>query len=143
MSSATNKTELLSPGDRPDIVVDLSNVCRDDALGGSGPSWERYLSILEAWRRKYGRLPRGVAIADASLRPRLSNVDARAFDDDVRRGVLRVARGDADVEILAFASETGARVVSRDGFRGHRNVHPWIQGDTGRFIGWRVKGDRV
>lgn len=135
--------KLHPPGDRPDVAVDLSNVCRDERLGCDGSHWARYLRLLAALEHRLGRPPKGIAFADASLRPRLSNRDARAFDADEQRGCLRVVRGDADVEILAYARDTGARVVSRDRFLGHRAAHPWIQGDADRFIGWKPKGDRL
>lgn len=126
-----------------DLVVDLSNVCRDEPLGGAGASWERYVRVIDAWVEWQGRRPRGLAIADTSLIGMLSPADEAALRETEAAGTTRVVEGDADVDILDFARRSRACVLSKDRFLGHRGDHPWIQSSRDRFVAWNVSGGDV
>jgi len=79
-----------------------------------------------------------VAIADENLRCYFTPPDRREFELAERSGLVRVVLGAADPEILRWAETSGARVLSTDGFVGHRRRHPWIQGAKDQFFGWEV-----
>lgn len=125
------------PNASPDLLVDLSNVCRDKALGGAAvASWERYRKVLDAWRQQINKDSVVLAVADDSLFRLLSTMqDRSAFVAAQARGEVESAP-DADPVILDAARETGAAVLSKDGYVGHRRRHDWIQGDAEHFWSW-------
>lgn len=122
------------PDSPPDLLVDLSNVCRDKDLGGrADASWDRYELVLAAWRDQINRDSRVLAVADDSLFRMLRTMqDKAAFVAAQGRGEV-ITAPDADPVILDMARETGAAVLSRDGYVGHRRKHDWIQGDAEHF----------
>lgn len=126
------------PAGDPQLIVDLSNVCRDEALGESPnkASWSRFERVMQAWQDQMGTIPQGVAIADENLRFLFGPADRRQFELAERSGLVRAVPGAADAEILRWAEASGAAVLSRDRFVGHRRQHPWIQGATDRFFRW-------
>lgn len=128
------------PAGDPQVIVDLSNVCRDGSLGKSSgqASWSRFERLMEAWRAQVEPNPQGVAIADENLRFLLGSADRRQFELAERSGLVRAVSGAADTEILRWAEASGAVVLSRDRFVGHRRQHPWIQGTVDRFYRWEV-----
>lgn len=136
---------LMMANPRPQLVVDLSNVCRDRALGvGTGEAaWGRFVRVMHAWREQMGGVPAGIAIADASLLRRLTSSDLQQLRVAEGMGIVRSVKGTADPEILELASIHGARVLSDDRFRDYRGRHPWIQGCTDRFFVWESSGGRL
>lgn len=128
----------------PDLLVDLSNVCRDKDLGGrADASWDRYGLVLAAWREQINRDSRVLAVADDNLFRLLRTMqDKAAFVAGQGRGEV-ITAPDADPVILDMARETGAAVLSRDGYVGHRRKHDWIQGDAEHFWSWRALSDGV
>lgn len=136
----TSAEPLLIADGRPRLVVDLSNVCRERALGGSEPAaWHRFVRVMHAWTAQMGGVAHGLAIADASLRPLLRASDRDALKAAERAGIVRSQPGSADPLILELAERYGASVLSDDRFRGHRQRHPWIQGCEDRFFVWNVR----
>lgn len=133
---------MLRPGGSPEIVVDLSNVCRDEDVPptGRGATLRRFATVMRGLINEFGRPPRGLAIADRSLMRYLSPKERDVLRKMIRDGYAEEADG-ADGELLRIADETGARVVSMDLFRGHRRRYAWIQGSTDRFVGWELVGD--
>src|SRR4051794_16671552 len=97
------------PGN-PQVIVDLSNVCRDARLAASPDeaSWARFERLMEAWQRSTGATAEGVAIADANLRYRFGAADRKRFSAAERSGVVRTVAGSADPEILRWADASGA-----------------------------------
>jgi hypothetical protein len=133
-------SSLLIADPQPRLVVDLSNVCRERALGGgSGAAvWGRFVSVMLAWQHHFGSAPHGIAIADANLRYQFSSGDRATFEAAERSGTVRSVAGSADWEILQLAECHHACVLSGDRFRDHRRRHPWIQGCTDRFFAWET-----
>lgn len=127
----------------PQLIVDLSNVCRDESLGASpnNAAWSRFERVIKAWKEQIEPSPQGVAIADENLRFLLGAADRRQFELAERAGLVRVVRGSADTEILRWAQMSGASVLSKDRFVGHRREHPWIQGTIDRFYMWEARRD--
>jgi len=127
----------------PQVIVDLSNVCRDESLGESPnkAAWGRFERVMKAWREQIEPSPQGVAIADENLRFLLGAADRRQLELAERAGLVRVVTGSADTEILSWAQRSGASVLSKDRFVGHRRQHPWIQGTTDRFYRWEAGRD--
>lgn len=126
-----------------DLLVDLSNVCRDERLGGgTTPNWERYQRVLGAWRGQINASSQVLAVADESLMRHLEKrADKQAFIAALSSGEA-IQVPDADPVLLDEARLTGAAVLSRDGFVGHRRRHDWIQGNAEHFWSWRiVRGD--
>jgi hypothetical protein len=124
-----------------DLVVDVSNVCRDGALDGEPtPSLARLGAALSAWVR-HARTPRPrvMLIADksflspGSVEHRLSAVDQVTAEQWVRDDVLRL-HPVADGPILQAAAAAGVPVLSRDRYNDHRLDHPWIDNSTDRFF---------
>ncbi|GAA3031081.1 hypothetical protein GCM10020000_04920 [Streptomyces olivoverticillatus] len=125
-----------------DYLVDLSNVVRDQSLGGPGlRSLHRFRLVVRALADLTGDpLVSVYPVADTSL---LGGV--REFSDRQDVAVLRrwVAAGlveevgDADrriLELLELTSDTGTKAVTGDRFIGHRREHPWLQGNIDRFL---------
>ncbi|MER8186078.1 FHA domain-containing protein [Kitasatospora sp. NPDC094015] len=150
--AALRRTErhLRGEAGRADYLVDLSNVVRDTALGGSTPrSLDRLRQVLRALRELTGDREVTVhAIADESLlNPRYDH----EFPDPAQAPLLRewrdrgliAALGTADPDLLDHAQVFGTPVISSDLFKGHRGAHPWIQGDREHFLGPERSGGRV
>jgi hypothetical protein len=119
------------------VIVDVSNVARDDKLPGCGAAacWDRVETVRRAWCDMTGSDSGVLLIADASLIHHLG--------DHCRRGYQRMRTAQdvlvhdvADTEILALAEVVDAAIVSRDYFKDHRSAYPWIQGNTDRFFVW-------
>ena len=125
---------------RPQVIVDLSNVCRDESFGSAPQKavWDRFVRLMAAWQDQIEPRPRGVAVADENLRFLLAPADRREFQMAERSGLVRSVSGAADHEILRWAHRSGAAVLSKDRFVGHRRQHPWIQGATDRFYAWET-----
>lgn len=136
---------LLPDPAEPELVVDLSNVCRDDSLGSAQrpASWTRLAVLAEAITGFLGHLPRAVCIADASLRNAFDRDDRRIFEDAEATGFVEVAERFADDELLNVCEEAGCLVLSNDQFRDHRRERSWIDGDEDHFLGWRVRDGDV
>lgn len=133
----------------PAILVDLSNVCRDEALvakcGAVG--WGPFDEIVGALERSAISYSRIHLIADRSL--------WYLFDEQARDRFSRLKRaGDievselADERLLEYAFDSksrfaGALVVSKDRFSDFRRAYPDIQGSQDRFIDWHVGSDGV
>jgi hypothetical protein len=126
----------------PDLLVDLSNVCRDDRLGGDEEaSWSRYERVIRAWREQVNAASVVLAVADNNLIRKFVTVqDKAAYTSALGRGEV-ISAPDADPVILERARETGAAVLSKDGFVGHRRKHDWIQGDAEHFWSWQSRPD--
>ncbi|MBO0654287.1 FHA domain-containing protein [Streptomyces triculaminicus] len=128
--------------DLADYLVDLSNVVRDRSLGAPGVrSLHRFRLVVQALVRLTGDPDVPVyPVADASLLG-----GAREFTDPgdvatlrrwVEEGLVEEV-GDADRRILELMEMTSAahtRTVTGDLLVGHRREHPWIQGNTDRFL---------
>ena len=122
-----------------DLIIDISNIVRDRRLGGSEPaSLLRLSRAIQAYAR-FVENPAVLAygIADRSLindqHPLLRAPDHQRLKRWHRQGKVEVQKV-ADERVLELAHLTGIPVMSNDTFRDHRDVHPWIQGDTNSFV---------
>ncbi|RKN40952.1 FHA domain-containing protein [Streptomyces hoynatensis] len=139
---------LAATHEEADALVDLSNVLRDERLGGHHPrSLHRLRLVLDALADRAGdRAVRVHAVADRSLRRAGGAFPGPAEPALLARwagrGLIEEA-GDADEPLLDLAEVTGLPVISRDDFRDFRTSHPWIQGNTTQFLAPAREGDRV
>lgn len=119
------------------VVVDVSNVARDNSLAGCGADacWDRVELIRRAWRDLAGSDAGVLLVADASLGAHLGGHCRQTFHRlRTSRDVL--VHDFADSEILGIAEVNDAAIISRDYFKDHRSSFPWIQGNTDRFFTW-------
>jgi len=124
---------LVSNPDVADALVDLSNVVRNERLGGHGQAdLVRLERVGEALAALYGAARVAmVAIADRSLLA-LPGLFAdpgqrRTLRDWGASGLIHVT-GKADVPLLQIAGETGLPIITSDRFVGHRREFPWLDG---------------
>lgn len=140
------------------VLFDVSNITRDGAPAsfpsiGLGCSHDtpcprrcgvvaRLGAVELAARRAFGEDAQFRYVADNSLRGLLD--DLGPLRRHYQAGVLTWT-GEADDLLLADAVALGAKVVTKDGFHSKRNLdaHPWIQGDSQTFYGWKVSADAL
>lgn len=130
----------------PELIIDVSNVCRNRGLGESGETatWGRLLAVLDEWNRwEYGfERPVVRLVADESLRRALSPEDRQALKRAEADGYAEVLAY-ADPVILDLAERHGCAVLSNDQFVGHRRERPWLDGNADRFIQADGNGHQV
>jgi hypothetical protein len=127
--------------DGPLVVVDLSNLCRDQRVLAPGVKaddtlLDRFTDALDASGIPFGRLH---CVADRSLPPLLGPSGKRRLREMEQAGSLEYsAIADERLLELAFGASaaTDTLVASLDGFDDYRRTYPSIQGSTDRFIGW-------
>lgn len=133
----------------PLVVVDLSNLCRDQRLLPTGSDaddrlLERFTDGLDASDIAFGDLR---CIADRSLRPLLGPGGGRRLRHLEQSGTLEYSSiADERLLDLAFGSEAEPTtlVASMDNFDDFRRAYPAIQGSTDRFVGWEpAAGDAL
>jgi hypothetical protein len=129
----------------PYLLVDLSNICRDESVIGTGLNgdWDAYLKLMSAIRQAGIAFSRPRLIADANLRYLMDAHGKSELRNFEQSGDLEVTPL-ADERLLEYAfgegSEyAGALVASLDRFDDFRRLFPQIQGNTDRFIGWRMQ----
>lgn len=128
-------------GSQLDLIVDLSNVCKDASFGRRGAAWlGAFDLVVAAWEGQFKPNPRVLGVADNSLLPALSTEDKRRFKDLERDGLVEHAPH-ADVPILEHAEATSAAVVTRDNFKDYRKRFPWIGTDSDRFYDWTMESN--
>ncbi|MGZ2361807.1 FHA domain-containing protein [Streptomyces sp. 372A] len=122
------------------FLVDLSHVVRNQHLGEPGARSLRRLSLLVDAAKALARDPdvKLYLVADASLRRGgrqefTDPADIRLLGRWVDRGLVEELP-DADPRLLELCAYTGIPVISGDRFRGHRDEHPWLQGNTDDFL---------
>ena len=130
------------------MLVDLSNLCRDQSLirrpiDADLDLLDRFVTALENSEVEFGQVH---CVADRSLRPLLGRSAAprlRAMEQD---GLLEYSAF-ADERLLAWAfgdpDSNSTMVASMDNFDDFRRTFNGIQGATDRFLGWRAQGDTL
>lgn len=132
-----------------DFIIDLSNVCRSEELGAptNGASLKCMAALERAIARHLGgRTPILFYIADKSLWPllRMSGVSEREITEWKTRHQRRLIENEvADGPILRMASTEGRKVITRDTYRDHRRLHPWLQNNSEDFFGWERRDDTI
>lgn len=128
------------------VVVDLSNLCRDDRFLPPGVGAD--LTLLDQFVSATSGLGLGhvtaMSIADRSLLHLLSDSQRRQAKAMEKAGLLELtAVADERILDIASASPGGDRtlVASLDNFDDFRRAFPIIQGSRHRFLGWEV-GDQ-
>jgi len=125
----------------PLVVVDLSNLCRDQRLIPPGATADDSLlggftDALDDSDIPFGRLH---CVADRSLPLLLGSPGKRCLRDMEQEGSLEYS-AIADERLLELAFGTDAEddtlVASMDHFDDYRRTFPAIQGSTDRFVGW-------
>lgn len=131
----------MSGQEGPVLVIDASNVCRDDRLHPVGveASWGRIDALLDAIDRS--RIIDYVGyflVADESLRNRLSREDRDAFDHRLALGELEQLRvADTRLVELTFGKTSpfaSAVIASNDYLDDFRRSHPEI--DHAMAVSW-------
>lgn len=129
----------------PWVLVDLSNLCRDERLCRRGHradlrAFDRLIEALGQDTRRFGRVR---AVADRSLFRYLDANDKQRLRGLESDGVVVVTpMADPTLIEAAFSPRSpflGALIVSRDGFADFRIDYPEIQGSKDRFLDWEVK----
>ncbi|MEL7210370.1 MAG: hypothetical protein AAGK32_19420, partial [Actinomycetota bacterium] len=128
------------------VVVDLSNLCRDDRLLAEGESadlasLDRFVEALEHSPIAFSRV---ISIADHSLRYLFQPGGKKRLQELADAGEVEFsAVADERILELAFGttSDPPALVASLDSFDDFRPMYPEIQGSTDRFIGWDVSSE--
>ena len=127
----------------PDVLVDLSNVCRDDALchAGERASWRNFEAVIKAMNRAPIALGRVHAVADRSLYPLLDDYGRAQLKTFRKKGLLEESKlADERLVEYLFDSESPfkpAVILSRDMFDDFRRHYPQIQGAQDLFLEWR------
>jgi hypothetical protein len=133
------------------LVVDLSNLCRDDRVAPERFTGETNEALVKS--TGIGRLDRfldGVAsariavhavklVADKSLPMFLERAERHRLHELARDGMLEFSSiADERLLEMAFGTEAASDtlVASMDWFDDFRRIFPVIQGCTNRFLGW-------
>jgi hypothetical protein len=126
-----------------DALVDMSNIVRDQRLGGHGEAdLTRLRRVRSALADLYNdQSVRMFGVADQSLLERtgmfLDPTQRRTLRDEAGNGLFLVA-GKADIPLLQIADETGLPIITRDKFDGHRREFPWLDGSDDAILEPRV-----
>jgi len=130
------------------LLVDLSNVCRDDDLAplGVDAAWERLHALLDSIAAAtIVEFSGYVLIADETLRRRLDRGGRAAFDAERDAGRLEETEfADERLVELALGSDspvTNPVLVTRDFLDDFRRTHPEL--DAGSAIAWTGNRDGV
>jgi hypothetical protein len=124
------------------LLVDLSNLCRDERVLGENVCAD--LSLFEELRSAVDRsdavnVSEIRAVADRSLLEILGPDHRRQLRELERSGTVEFSTL-ADERLLSLAFEEGSTpaplVASMDAFDDFRRAFPAIQGSTDRFVGW-------
>jgi len=112
-----------------ELVVDLSNVCRNSSLDSSGEvaSWDRIVRVLEVWNSKFPQFkkPKTRLVADNNLRFKLVGDDLSQFKEALKLGIVIEAEK-ADPVLLDLAESSGCLILSNDNYVGYQAERPWI-----------------
>ncbi len=120
-----------------DLLVDLSNACRDERLGGGEVAdWARLDRLIATWLRDINPDTDFYFIADDSLSGHFrASQDLMRWKHMRTQGILESVPH-ADTRVLALALKTGASVLSCDRFMAHRRDFPWVDDDQQHFWDW-------
>jgi len=129
------------------VIVDLSNLCRDQRFLKTGERADlsalRMLTdALSASDAYFGEV---YCVADNSLLQYCSPDDRKSLRRLERDGLLELsAVADERILEMAFQEAVDSRslVVSMDFFDDFRRTYPSIQGSTDRFLGWEPDENR-
>ncbi|QKG18624.1 hypothetical protein ACTIVE_0258 [Actinomadura verrucosospora] len=130
---------MASDPNEADALLDLSNIVRDDRLGGRGPAdLIRVERVGEALTSLYGaERALMLAVADDSLLTRkdlfLLPQQRRTLRGWAESGLILTA-GKADVPLLRIAEATGLPIITRDRFSGHRREFTWLNGSDDAIL---------
>ncbi|WP_239381142.1 MULTISPECIES: FHA domain-containing protein [unclassified Frankia] len=133
------ENNLATSANHADYVVDLSNIVREQSIGGPGlRSLRRLELVVQALVKRTGDPDvRLYLIADASLlgghRKFTDPVDVDRLRRWVDEGLVEEVP-DADERILEIAGMTRIPVITSDRYDAHRTEHYWIQGNTSQFL---------
>lgn len=148
MTGLGDLEDLCSPpeGGQIDLVVDLSNVCRDTELDQTGDAarWDRLTRLLRAWTTwPLGfEWPAVRLVGDESLAYHLRDGEERTLRQAVAENYAELW-SNADDRILDLAEQHGCWVLTRDQFIGYRRSRPWLDGNRDQFVSWEVVGGSI
>lgn len=127
--------------DGPLVVIDLSNLCRDQRLlsprlNADVALLDQFAEALEISEIVFSDLR---SVADRSLAPMLDSAGKRRLRELEQQDLLEYSSiADERLLDLAFGAQADpdTLVASMDGFDDFRRAYPEIQGSTDRFVGW-------
>jgi hypothetical protein len=141
------------PGDpkspiRGKAVIDVANVCRDEAIPVPGRSGSFHVAarlrlVVEQWRRLYGKDTDLRFVTDHSLRDDFSWERAVDEWDEMVREFAIEGQVTADGHVLEYAAAERRFVISKDRFRDFRRKVPWIERQPDRFLCVQVAGQAL
>ena len=112
-----------------ELVVDLSNVCRNRSIDSSDivARWDRIVRVLEVWNSKFPQFkkPKTRLVADNNLRFKLVGDDLLQFKEAVKLGIVIEAEK-ADPVLLDLAESSDCLILSNDNYVGYQAERPWI-----------------
>lgn len=112
-----------------ELVVDLSNICRNSSLDSSGEiaRWDRIVRVLEVWNSKFPQFknPKTRMVADNNLKHKLVGDDLLQFKEAVKLGIVIEAEK-ADPVLLDLAESSDCLILSNDNYVGYQAERPWI-----------------
>ena len=112
-----------------ELVVDLSNICRNSSLDSSGEvaKWDRIVRVLEVWNSKFPQFktPKTRMVADNNLKHKLVGDDLLQFKEAVKLGIVIEAEK-ADPVLLDLAESSDCLILSNDNYVGYQAERPWI-----------------
>lgn len=137
-----------------DVVVDVSNVCKDHS---TGRTWRSLLVVLDAVAKNLrGRVsPVGaILVVDNSLPRGTGGNPLPPRECDIAKLVINECRTlsspspfvlvpHADEEVIAQAMDHDAKVVTNDRYREYFKDYPWLNLGDGRVLGWVSRGQDV
>ncbi|UWE11819.1 FHA domain-containing protein [Actinacidiphila bryophytorum] len=120
-----------------EYVIDVANVVREPALGGTrAADLDRLAGLLDALA-DFARDP-AVQVYPITDRSLLTDGRLTAQERDLLEGWYQDGKLEvlprADDRILELADALGLRVVSADNFLDFHRAYPWIPGDRDRFL---------
>ena len=124
------------------MLVDVSGVVRDEALGGR-PTLARLDLVLNAWRQQVDAFSEFVLIADRSLRHTIPKPEAKELERRFAVWGEYQLVPHADPLILERAQLQDAVVLTRDYYIDLSPRHPWMRRQPERFFTWKANAGEV
>lgn len=123
------------------VFVDLSNVVKDQGLGGGNAhaALSRWDRLKRVWEQERPGPTEFLLIADNSLRRAMSRAEGIRLDQMVS-WEQAIFSADADIEVLRRAIEYSGSAFSNDRFVDHRRMRGL---HSANLVGWIVRGPTI
>ena len=130
-----------------ELVIDLSNICRNKALDSTSDDarWDRIIRVIEVWNATFPSFekPKVRMVADNNLRFKFSSQDLALMKEALRSGFVIEAEK-ADPVLLDLAENFNCLILSNDNYVGYQGERPWIcSTERKRFIQVNMSGTKI